>query len=61
MWNVLIIITKNKNKESHGLGRQKINNIKLNQNKDNANNQLLLQRKIHKLSPIGLNMTNKDS
>ena len=38
-WNVLIIIMKNKNKGSHGLGRQKINSIKLNQNMVNANNQ----------------------
>ena len=60
-WNVLIIIMKNKNKGSHGLGRQKINSIKLNQNMVNANNQSLFQKKIHKLSPIGLNMTNKDS
>ena len=60
-WNVLIIIMKNKNKGSHGLGRQKINSIKLNQNMVNANNQSLFQKKIHKLSPIGLNMTNKGS
>ena len=60
-WNVLIIIMKNKNKGSHGLGRQKINSIKLSQNMVNAKNPSLFQKKIHKLSPIGLNMTNKDS